>query len=277
MKRLTIFTLFFIGAFCSKGLFAQVNIDSLLNSSTLDSIVFQTGSLQKVCTTTYYHPFGGTQYEYGNPIGNFNFSVRVISFEKRENAWLTYTDGKTYIGTWYPSFLLDSTSQLTSFRCERVLGDANNNDKIQIWSSLPPTIREVSGTYQLESEKIIIFESHKNMSSGQGYTLTSCSCDFSTLTADSNRVTLHLSSPPSKVDSSISQSHRIWPNPASTFININDVALDRSNIQLIDIFGRSIPIQAIQVDYGVQLDVRSLNQGCYFLKVNNEINKVIIE
>jgi len=63
----------------------------------------------------------------------------------------------------------------------------------------------------------------------------------------------------------------IYPNPSSNFVNINrDV--NNKNYQIFDMFGKEVLHGIIQTD---RIDIQQLNKGVYFLKIDNNLKKII--
>lgn len=66
----------------------------------------------------------------------------------------------------------------------------------------------------------------------------------------------------------------VYPNPTSSFININH--LDANKIEIIDANGRIIFVSDVDSD-NISIDVRDLSAGSYFLRVNENIISFIKE
>ena len=73
----------------------------------------------------------------------------------------------------------------------------------------------------------------------------------------------------------------VYPNPVNDILNVIHQA-GLTNIQLIDISGRTVVESAVRTSQNVQLSVSDLNTGVYFLKAltadgSYEVKQVVIE
>lgn len=65
----------------------------------------------------------------------------------------------------------------------------------------------------------------------------------------------------------------VYPNPASTYIKLNNVAAEREfNVTIFRIDGVQVLTQKLQSDYDV-IHIGQLSKGIYLLKVQNQILK----
>ncbi|RYD81471.1 MAG: T9SS type A sorting domain-containing protein [Sphingobacteriales bacterium] len=77
---------------------------------------------------------------------------------------------------------------------------------------------------------------------------------------------------------SISSELHIWPNPASTYLNIKNDSKMAKNIQLVNILGQLVKTVKIQPLELLNLPVNDLKSGMYFIRSNGEnTQKLIIE
>ena len=77
---------------------------------------------------------------------------------------------------------------------------------------------------------------------------------------------------------------KIYPNPASTMLNISFNAPNENNytLTLTDIQGKVVINQLVTLTESYSLDVSNFSKGVYFLKIENEnqlnlVKKIIIE
>jgi ELWxxDGT repeat protein len=70
----------------------------------------------------------------------------------------------------------------------------------------------------------------------------------------------------------------LYPNPASSeiVIRINGGSVSRTNVQVMDIYGRVLDSRQISADVETRVDVRGLQDGMYLVKVGADIRKVQI-
>ena len=72
------------------------------------------------------------------------------------------------------------------------------------------------------------------------------------------------------------KSIEIFPNPAGKFITINCGIVGNSNLEIIDLSGNIIINRKINNPI-ISVNVSTLNKGIYFIRINNRIEKLIIQ
>jgi hypothetical protein len=74
------------------------------------------------------------------------------------------------------------------------------------------------------------------------------------------------------------QSLKVYPNPTSGELRIENGELKINSVEIYDITGKKIPtpkFSTINSQFSIKLDILNLPQGTYLLKINNETVKVI--
>ena len=64
----------------------------------------------------------------------------------------------------------------------------------------------------------------------------------------------------------------VYPNPTSEYVNV--VTNRTSNVTLVDNFGRVLYTNSVSGSQ--QIDLSNLNNGIYFVKVDNQSKKLIL-
>jgi len=66
----------------------------------------------------------------------------------------------------------------------------------------------------------------------------------------------------------------IYPNPTKNSVSVRGIS-NKDHLQIFDMLGKELHPQVFQVNQLTKIDLSSLNDGIYFLKVNNGIHKII--
>jgi hypothetical protein len=69
-------------------------------------------------------------------------------------------------------------------------------------------------------------------------------------------------------------SEQLFPNPATTFLNVNKLGIQFSSFDIIDIKGNIVNSGSINDD-NAQIDVSILTSGLYFVRLNNSQRSII--
>ena len=78
------------------------------------------------------------------------------------------------------------------------------------------------------------------------------------------------------VDEVATTSFNIFPNPASSTINITSNITDATNVNIYDMTGRCVKNVIIN-DSNATINVEDLNKGVYFININGKVEKLVIE
>ena len=78
------------------------------------------------------------------------------------------------------------------------------------------------------------------------------------------------------VDEVATTAFNIFPNPASSTINITSNITDATNVNIYDMTGRCVKNVIIN-DNNATINVEDLNQGVYFININGKVEKLVIE
>lgn len=74
-----------------------------------------------------------------------------------------------------------------------------------------------------------------------------------------------------------SASYSIFPNPATSTINIRSIANIEAEVNIYDMTGRCVKNVVVSDMSNATINVEDLNQGVYFMNINGVIEKLVIE
>jgi len=78
-------------------------------------------------------------------------------------------------------------------------------------------------------------------------------------------------------DISTSNNFTIFPNPATSIIKLENLPENTKNIQILDVTGKMIVCHSERSEESVKLNVTELQNGIYFIKAGNQVQKLIKE
>ena len=78
------------------------------------------------------------------------------------------------------------------------------------------------------------------------------------------------------VDEVATTAFNIFPNPASSTINITSNITDATNVNIFDMTGRCVKNTVIS-STNATINVEDLNKGVYFININGKVEKLVIE
>lgn len=74
-----------------------------------------------------------------------------------------------------------------------------------------------------------------------------------------------------------SASYSIYPNPATSTVNIRSIANIEAEVNIYDMTGRCVKNVVVSDMSNATINVEDLNQGVYFMNINGVIEKLVIE
>jgi len=75
-------------------------------------------------------------------------------------------------------------------------------------------------------------------------------------------------------NSEVKSSLEIFPNPATSDIQIQFESIQKTDIRLVNLTGQTVFVASINSDFH-QIDIAHLPEGVYFLKVGEEVKKIL--
>ena len=78
------------------------------------------------------------------------------------------------------------------------------------------------------------------------------------------------------VDETSLDAFGIYPNPATSTINITSNITDATNVNIYDMTGRCVKNVIIN-NSNATINVEDLNKGVYFININGKVEKLVIE
>lgn len=75
----------------------------------------------------------------------------------------------------------------------------------------------------------------------------------------------------------LDNSFRLYPNPASSYVKITSNITEKTEVKIMDITGRCVKNINVESLKDATISIEDLEKGIYFIRINDKIEKLIVE
>ena len=68
---------------------------------------------------------------------------------------------------------------------------------------------------------------------------------------------------------------KIYPNPTSGELRIENGELRISSVEVYDVYGRKLQSKIVNLQSKIVIEISNLNSGIYFIKITSETNEIV--